>query len=166
MEKIILTTKLSIGDYIKVNYHLFYRKLSNKLMTGIGFFMLFVIIISFKTLAQFPWFLLIFGLYLIIGLPIQVYFAAKRNYKLNKRIGETINYEFDTENIQLVGESFNSTFTWDKIHTVTENKEWILIWQSQQIANVIPKQDFKNGDIQTFKNIVNSHSELKSKLRK
>jgi len=166
MDKINLTTKLSIDDYIKVNYHLFYRKLSNKLMTGIGLFMLLMIAISFKTFAEFPWFLLIFGLFLILGLPVQIYFTAKKNYKSNGRISETINYEFDKENIQLIGESFNSTSTWEKIHSVTENKDWILIWQSRQVANVIPKRDFRNGDFQTFKNIVNSHSGLKNKLRK
>jgi len=78
MDKINLTTKLSLDDYIKVNYHLFYRKLSNKLMAGIGFFMLLMITISVKTLTEFPWFLLIFGLFLILGLPVQVYFAAKK----------------------------------------------------------------------------------------
>jgi len=90
MDKINLTTKLSIDDYNKVNYHLFYRKLSNKLMTGIGLFMLLMIAISFKTFVEFPWFLLIFGLFLILGLPVQIYFTAKKNYKSNGRISETI----------------------------------------------------------------------------
>ena len=90
----------------------------------------------------------------------------KKNYKSNGRISETINYEFDKENIQLIGESFNSTLTWEKIYSVTENKYWILIWQSRQVANVIPKRDFINGDLQTFKSIVNSHRGLKNKLRK
>ena len=166
MDKINLTTKLSIEDYIKVNYHLFYQKLSNKIMTGIGLFMLLMMVISFRTFAEFPWFLLIFGLFLILGLPVQIYFTAKKNYKSNGRISETINYEFDKENIQLLGESFNSTLTWEKIYSVTENKDWILIWQSRQVANVIPKRDFINGDLQTFKSIVNSHRGLKNKLRK
>jgi len=166
MDKIILTTKLSIDDYIKVSYYLFYRKPTFKIMAGIGLFMLLMTIISLKTSSEFPWFLLIYGLFLILVLPVQIYLAAKKNYESNGRIRETINYEFDKENIQIIGESFNSTLTWEKIYGVTENKVWILIWQNRQVANAIPKRDFKNEDLQTFKNIVYSHTGLKNKLRK
>lgn len=165
MEKIILTTKLSIEDYIKVNYHLLYRKWTIKFMTGVGLFMLVVILFSLNSLTKFPWFQLIFGLYLTVGLPTSVYFSAKKNYKANGRISETINYEFDKENIQLTGESFNSKLTWDKIYSVTENKDWILIWQNRQVANVVPKRDFKGGELQAFKDMVRSHGGLKNKLK-
>jgi len=166
MEKIVLTTKLSIDDYIKVNYHLLYRKLVIKFMTGIGLFMLLIITFSFNDFTSFPWFQLIFGLFLTVGLPVQVYFAAKRNYKSTGRISETIAYEFDKEHIQLTGESFNSKLTWDKIYSVTENKDWVLIWQNRQIANVVPKRDFKDGQLQAFKDIVKLQSGLKNKLKK
>ena len=166
MEKIVLTTKLSIDDYIKVNYHLLYRKLAIKFMTGIGLFMLLIITFSFNDFTSFPWFQLIFGLFLTVGLPVQVYFAAKRNYKSTGRISETIAYEFDKEHIQLTGESFNSKLTWDKIYSVTENKDWVLIWQNRQIANVVPKRDFKDGQLQAFKDIVKLQSGLKNKLKK
>lgn len=166
MERIILTTKLSIDDYIKVNYHLLYRKLAIKFMTAIGLFMLLIIAFSFNNFTSFPWIQLIFGLFLTVGLPIQLYFAAKRNYKSNGRISETIIYEFDKENIQTIGESFNAKLTWDKIYSVTENKDWVLIWQNRQIANVVPKRDFKDGELLAFKDIVKLQSGLKNKLKK
>lgn len=166
MDKFILTTKLSIEDYIKVNYHLLYRKWTIKFMTGVGLFMLILILFSFNSFTQFPWFQLAFGLFLTVGLPISVYFSAKKNYRSNGRISEMINYEFDTENIQITGESFNSKLTWEKIYNVTENKDWILIWQNRQVANVVPKRDFKDGELQAFKNIVRSHGGLKNKLKK
>lgn len=166
MEKIILTTKLSVGDYIKVNYHLLYRKWTTKFMTGIGLFMLILILFSLNSLTQFPWIQLIFGLFLTVGMPISVYFSAKKNYQSNGRISETINYEFDKDNIQVTGESFNSKLTWGKIYSVTENKEWILIWQNRQVANVVPKRDFKEGELQAFKSIVAAQGGLKNRLRK
>lgn len=166
MDKIILTTKLSVDDYIKINYQLFYRKWAVKIMTGFGFFLLILIVFLFGTLEQFPWLQLTFGLFLTIGLPISVYFSAKKNYKSNKRISETVNYEFDKENIITIGESFNSKLTWDKIYGVTESNDWILIWQNRQVANVVPKRDFKVGELQKFKDIVKSHIGLKNKLKK
>ena len=166
MEKIILTTKLSFEDFIKVNYHLLYRKLSMKFMTGFGLLLLLMVTFSFNNFKEFPWFLLIFGLFLSVGQPVLVFFTAKKNYRSNGRISETINYEFDNENIQITGESFNSKLTWNKIYSVTENKDWILIWQSRQIANVVPKRDFKNGELQAFKDILNLQVGLKNKLKK
>jgi hypothetical protein len=166
MDKIILTTKLTIDDYIKVNYHLLYRKSSIKFLTGIGLFMLILILFTFNSFAEFPWFQLAFGLFLTVGLPVSIYFSARRNYKSNGRISETIIYEFDKENIQLTGESFNSKLTWDKIYSVTENKDWILIWQNRQVANVVPKRDFTEGQLQAFKDIVRSHGGLKNRLKR
>lgn len=163
MDRIILTTKLSINDFIKVNYHMLYRKWAIKGMTGFG---LFFILLSLFTLmsGDFSWFLLIFGLFLTVGLPVQVYFAAKRNYKTDGRGSETIEYLFDNEEVKIAGESFNSRLTWDKIYSVTENKNWILIWQNQQIANVVPKRDFKEDELKLFKEIVKRQIGLKNKL--
>lgn len=163
MDRIILTTKLSINDFIKVNYHMLYRKWAIKGMTGFG---LFFILLSLFTLmsGDFSWFLLIFGLFLTVGLPVQVYFAAKRNYKTDGRVSETIEYLFDNEEVKIAGESFNSRLTWDKIYSVTENKNWILIWQNQQIANVVPKRDFKEDELKLFKEIVKRQIGLKNKL--
>lgn len=160
-----LTTKLSVDDYVKVNYYMFYRKWVIKGMTGFG---LFFILLSLFTLvsADFSWFLFLFGLFITAGLRIQIYFAAKRTYKTDGRVAEKIEYQFDNEEIRITGESFNSRLTWDKIYRVTENKDWVLIWQNQLIANVIPKRDFKDNDFESFKQIVAGQSRLKNELKK
>ena len=166
MDKSTLTTKLSLNDFIKVSYHITYRKLSMKLMLVFGLILLLLVPFSNNFETEFPWFLLLFGFFISVGQPIILYFTAKKNYMSNSRISETIIYEFDYEIILMYGESFNSRLTWDKIYSVTENKDCVLIWQTQQSANVLPKRDFKNEELQLFKEIVNSHSELKNKLKK
>jgi len=160
-----VTTKLTVDDYIKVNYHMVYRKWAIKGMVGFG---IFFVLLSLFTLVSgdFSWFLLIFGLFLTVGLRTQVYFAAKRTYKTDGRISENLEYLFDNKEITITGESFNSRLTWDKIYSVTENKDWVLIWINRQIANVVPKRDFKNGELQAFKAIVGSQTGLKNKLSK
>ena len=166
MNKITLETKMTMDDFIKVNYHLLYRKWSMKIITGIGVVMLVLIATSYSTYDQFPFIQLVFGLLMVFGIPISVYFTARRNYKSNSRISETINYEFDDTNIQLTGESFNSRLTWEKIYSVTENKDWILVWQNRQVANVIPKRYFNNDTLTMFKAIVNGQKGLKNKMKK
>lgn len=117
-----IITTLTLDDYIKVSYHMFYSKWAIKGMTGLG---IFFILLSLLTLisGDFSWFLFIFGLFLTAGLRIQVYFAAKRTFKTDERISERIEYRFDKEEIAITGESFNSSLTWDKIYSVTENKD-------------------------------------------
>jgi hypothetical protein len=137
-----------------------------KFVTGFGLLILLLVPFSNNYDTEFPWFLLLFGFFISIGQPILVYFSTKKNYISNSRISETIIYEFDNKSILMTGESFNSRLTWDKIYSVTENKDWILIWQNRQTANVVPKRDFKNGELQIFKDIVNTHNELKNKLKK
>lgn len=165
MDKVILTTKLSIEDYIKVNYHLLNRRWPIKVLTGMGIFLILLSLINLLS-GDNSWFLLILGLFFAMGLRVSVYFNAKSSYKSDGRISETITYEFDKENIQVIGESFNSKLTWDKIYSVTENKEWVLIWQNRQIANAVPKRDFKHGELQTLKGIIKLQSGLKNKLKK
>jgi hypothetical protein len=168
MEKIILTTKLSLNDYINANYRM-YPQWMFKFLRGIGLLSLISPIISAMT---FPFndvtsYLppLVVGLFLTIGLRILIYFAAKRNYESDGRISETIIYEFNNDTFQLTGESFSAKLTWDKVYKLTESKDWVFIWQSKQLAHVIPKRDFKEGEFQQFKNILKLHSELNNKLK-
>jgi hypothetical protein len=167
MDKIAVTTKLSIEDYIKVNYHLFYRRWPAKLILGLGIFMLLMFSLSLfsNEFSLSSLIALIFPLLMIAGLPINIYFAAKKSYNKNARISEPIRYEFDKEYIEVIGESFNSKQTWDKIYSVTETKDWVLIWQNQQVANVIPKRDFKNYEFKAFAEIVKTHQSIKNRLR-
>ncbi len=78
-------------------------------------------------------------------------------------IGETIEYQFDNEEIIVTGQSFSSRFSWNKIYKVTETKDWVLIWQNRQMANVIPKRSFEGDDLKSFKEIVNNQKTLKLK---
>ena len=160
-----IKTQLSLDDYIKLNYHLLYRKWAIKGMAIIGFFLIAISILSLFV-GQFSWFVLMLGLYFSVGLRIQTYYAAKKNYNSNGRISETITYKFDKEHIEITGESFNSKLAWNKFYSVTENKDWILIWQSRQVANAIPKRDFQNGELLTFKEIMNMQDGLRNKLKK
>ncbi|MFM7857429.1 MAG: YcxB family protein [Flammeovirgaceae bacterium] len=143
-----------------------YRKLSIRLFTGVWVFSLLISIptlLNSSILDTWTQFLFLFAL--VFGLPLFTYLSAKTNYKSNKRISETITYEFNDDTIITTGESFNAKLTWEKIYSVTENKNWILIWQNKQVANVIPKRDFLNNDLNKFKEIVRKQKGFKNKLK-
>ncbi|WP_205502195.1 YcxB family protein [Rufibacter psychrotolerans] len=166
MEPITLTTQLSEQDYIKVNFHFVFRKWKGKFMLVLGIFSLMSVLFLYLTdaLTEVPWIGLIFGLYLTVGFPVQLYFAAKKAFKTHQRVSETIVYAFEPDRIRITGESFQSTFTWDKVYSLTETKDWVLIWTTPQVANVVPKRDFSPAQLRGFKQLAKAQQGPKNKL--
>ena len=166
MDSIKVKTQLTQNDFIKVSFHMLYRKPFIKIFTVIWVLSLLTSIPTLFTssIADIGvQFILVF--ILVFGVPVFTYISAKTNYKANKRISETITYDFNEDTIITDGESFNATLTWDKIYSVTETKNWILIWQNKQVANVIPKRDFLQDDLKTFKDLVRNQKGFKNKLK-
>jgi hypothetical protein len=96
--------------------------------------------------------------FLAVGfLSLFTLLGAVLNYRSNARIKETIEYNFGDKYLEVKGDSFSSQLTWDKIYRVTRTKNWLLIWQSRQVANVIPLRDIWAGDVTRLKEILDSH---------
>ncbi|WP_276502864.1 YcxB family protein [Terrimonas pollutisoli] len=102
--------------------------------------------------------MIIAPVFMLIGFPLLQYFASKRDYTSNKRISETIEYQFGKDLLFVKGESFTAQLTWDKIYKVSKTKNWLLIWQNKQVANVIPRRDIWEGDIIELKEILQIHN--------
>lgn len=164
MDKLILTTKLSVEDFTRVNYHFLYRKIPMKVLRGMGIFFLIITPFYYNDISALIGTLLL-GCFFTFAFPLVTYFSSKSAYQSNPRLSEAIVYEFDKEHINVKGESFNSQLTWNKVYRVTETKEWVLIWESSQLAHIVPKRDFRNTDFQLFKEIVKSHKGIKNKLK-
>ncbi|MEY4902926.1 MAG: hypothetical protein RLZZ292_741 [Bacteroidota bacterium] len=154
----MIKTKLSEKDYINVTFVLLYSKPFMKFFMGT---IAFAIISSLLVAIYFP--ITSYSQRLIpivIGLimPLTAYFSAKKSYAAYPRISETIEYQFEEDNLVIKGESFNSQLTWDKIYKVTQKKNWLLIWQNSQMANIIPQRDLLEGQIKDLKTILNRHN--------
>jgi YcxB-like protein len=127
-------------------YTLTYQKPMMTFLSIVGFLMF---IMSFLYFLDYeipfnkpPYFQILFGLFIIAVLPFTIYRNAKKNFSTHGILQETIIYEFTDDKIKMIGESFNSEMDWTKIHKIVELKNWILIYQNRQIANVIPKESF------------------------
>ncbi len=153
----VIKSKLTKQDFIKLNFILLYGKLSMKLYTV--FIALGILTaIGVAMFYQFNSFIYVIGPFvMLIALPLLTYFGAVRNYTANNRITETIEYHFDNEYLSLKGESFNSQLSWGKIYKVTHIKNWILIWQNKQVSNPIPKGNISEEQIGELKAILNNN---------
>ena len=153
----LIKSTLTQKDFINVNFILLYSKTAVKIFTAIiiVFFIVSAVTVAFIPKVNFSQ--LIVPVLMLLLFPVLIYFAAKRSYAANKRISETIEYQFAKDHLIMTGESFHSQLTWDKVYKVTETKNWILIWQNRQIANAIPKRDVWDGQIEDLKKILTAH---------
>ncbi|MBC7828738.1 MAG: YcxB family protein [Chitinophagaceae bacterium] len=72
-------------------------------------------------------------------------------------MGEAIEYHFDNDYLLMKGQSFNFELSWNKVYKVTKTKNWILIWQNNQIATPIPRRDIDEELITHLRGTLNGH---------
>ncbi|RYY67282.1 MAG: YcxB family protein [Chitinophagaceae bacterium] len=150
-----ITSRLTENDFIRVNFSMLYGKGLTKGMTVIGLLMLIVAIAgTFVAHMGNPlpqWF---FAVALLLGVPLSTYLSARRNYRTNARVSETITYRFHPDHLEMQGESFYTTLTWDKWYRVTGTGRFLLFWQNAQVANVLPKRDFTPEQLLQLKQLL------------
>lgn len=153
----IIKTRLTEKDFIRAFFTIIYNKPIIKVFIGIAVFYTAILTIQLaggagKALPDF-----FVPVFVLIAFPCIFYFTAKKNYASNKRISEPVEYRFDKDLLVIKGESFTAELTWDKIHKVSQTKKLLLIWQTPQLVNIIPKRDIWEGDILALKEILNHH---------
>jgi hypothetical protein len=159
-----IKTRITQNEIIRFNLSMLYKKASVKVLIGI--WLLITLYTTWLSLAQGkPFHFGSFSSLLIPPLILTVItvIATIINFKSNPRIQETIEYKFDDDLLRIKGESFSSELSWAKIHKVTLTKNFLLIWQSRQIANVILRKDIWEGDITHLKEIL-GHHQVKNNL--
>ena len=149
-----LKTRLSEREFINSNFVVLYSKLSVKIVTGIILLFFLASLLSVLFIPKVSFSQLLVPLAMLAAFPLTIFFAARKNYSDNKRISEYIEYQFEKDNLHIKGESFTTQLSWEKIHKVTQTKNWILIWHNNQIANPIHKRDITDSQISEIKQIL------------
>ncbi|AWA30476.1 hypothetical protein HYN48_10470 [Flavobacterium magnum] len=111
-----------------------------------------------------PIFTLLFAFYLIF-IPVMLYIKSTRNFASNKRIQQPVIYEFTADKMFSKGERFNSELAMDSLYRIEETRDWFLVYQSKQVANLIPKREMTDADLSDLRRIFRTVPGLKLKLR-
>lgn len=153
----IITTKLTQKDFINISFFLFFRKLTIIFFMSlmVVWFVVYTILnISANKGSYYDFIPMTVGLSI---LPLMTYLSAKRNFKANPRISETIEYHIKPSLLTLKGESFTTDYTWNQLYNVNQTRNWIIVWQTRQVANFIPKRDLSTTQIAELKKILDKH---------
>lgn len=158
METVLIETRLNERDFVRFSYYEFYRKTYSKVLLFIGVLgLLSPLSLFFDEDEKSRYYLvppLIMGAAFGLLLPAAIYRGAVENYRSTPEMQETIAYSFDKEGIHIVGETFESSSSWEKIHAVIETKSWFLIYHTPLAANILPKSAFVFLQQEQFRRIV------------
>jgi len=153
----VITTQLSLKDFINISFFLFFRKITIIFFMSlmVVWFVVYTIINIAATKGSYYDFIpMTVGLSI---LPLMTYLSAKRNYKANSRISETIEYHIKPSLLTLKGESFTTDYTWNQLYNVNQTRNWVIVWQTRQVANFIPKRNLSVEQIAELKKILDKH---------
>lgn len=164
MQKMSITTRVTFDDFKKISFYFYYRKLAAKLtlVLGAGLLLMSIMpyLIGVPLFGQFPILPFALGLVMTIIVPFSIIRGAKRNYSSNRIMNGDITYDFDEEGVTISGESFTSTIDWANIYAIKVTSSWVLIWQSKQVANVIPRRDISDAQIAALESLASKKQEI------
>jgi len=162
-----IETELTFKEYLNV-VCIVYRKPIAILLSILGLVMFIGAIIYFfadtAPVKEPTYFAIFFGLITVITLPLSAYFGARRNFYSDAVLQDPIIYEFEDDKIRVVGKTFTSDVSWNRVYKILELKQWILIYHSKSIAYIIPKQSFQEIQLTEFRALIKSNG-VSAKLK-
>lgn len=164
----IIKTKIEYEDYRKLLFTLTYKKVSTIVITIVGTFFILFQLLAYFLISTYEIDLapLLVGCGMVLLFPIAIIVSSKRNFYSNQLLQEEMEYEFTEEQMKIKGESFSSEVQWNKTNRIIEIKDWFLIFQSKISANLIPKKNLSEKEINEIKTIFSKQKGIKLKLKK
>jgi hypothetical protein len=170
MDEIKVKTQLSLSDFIKLQYYLLYSTGWTIYITLLGLVVLLGSLFAFSGASDIenkdkPYIALIFGVFVVVLIPLGLFFSAKRIYASHKMLQEPMYYTFSPSGIHVEGSSFSSTVSWEKMYKIKRMSKWLLIYHGKNIANCVKLPDFEGDSYSRFVSLVKSlHPRVKAKL--
>ncbi|WP_066829645.1 YcxB family protein [Rufibacter ruber] len=169
MNAITIIAQLTSKDLMDFNRHANFNLLFLILFPVVGSFLVLSVPLQYLSPSTadlpFPFVQLFVGL-AMVGLPALLRYNIKRNFRKNNTLQAPITYTFTDTGMSAVGETFTTNIAWEKIYKLTENNKLIVIWQNNQIANILPKRFFSQGELEVFRELATAKKGPINKLSK
>jgi len=153
----IIKTKISSREYRKLLFGLTYKKPVMKLILVVA-----VALIVWITGYYFHFFPVsrpesyqyITLIFITMVQPCAIYLTIKRNFDSSTQLGEQLEIELNQQEIKVQGESFYTEMRLDKVFKIDERTNWLLIYQNNLSAIIIPKRDFTMAQHEELRQIL------------
>ena len=152
---IVFSQQISFLELLTINYYLYFRSRLGIFYTIIGCFSLMG---SFSQLSFSPNKAFydksefIFSLATLIGIPFFIFFKSRKDY--SNKYSQIINFEIDSEKINVISESSTFSHKLVNLHKIKESKNWIFLYINRHNAIYISKSLLKTtNNLDNFINL-------------
>ena len=169
-----LKVQLTLDDYRKWHFDLLYGNVRRGItIAGLAvFFAIFGFYIMGVTNAGKPIssgliYLALFIVFLVIFIPVSLYFRTKSHFESDKLIQEEQNYQIDENGVKAKSEYGNSDIPWDKVYGAHLNKKYITIALSKSRMYLLPARFFEGEQMQELSELLKNtlpKSKVKGKI--
>lgn len=106
---------------------------------GIASFAMFGVTFG-KTTATFSGLYLLFGIWFVLYLPVNLYVRSKRQVKNNAVFQKPITYVVNDKGIQIIQDKQKADCKWENIVKVCRTGKSLLVYSGKRNAFVLPKE--------------------------
>lgn len=155
MNNFSVNTQLTQQEYCKLFLQLSYKQRMYQIITMMGILLLILSIIRFFVPSMIStnvqWFLFCFSIYCLVLFPVIVWLRAKRIYKSNPGLKDTIRYQFSANNVIVNGGDKESKFEWKDFGQVRQTKSFLLMYNYNRAAYFIKLKDLTQEQVNFIK---------------
>jgi hypothetical protein len=94
-------------------------------------------------------------------MPILTYFTIGQAYDRNKHFNERIEFNIDDNNIELVGQTFRSTFSWTQITRIKETEKFFSFHQGRILMALMNKESNDRDAVDKLRHLLKDKGKLK-----
>ena len=105
-----------------------------------------------------------FSIYLIFLSEITAKFQVPNLINKKNPFTEEVKVKIYETGFKVKGETFANQFSWEKLNSIIETKDFFLLKETEIVATVIPKRVLTADDLLQLKNIISAVSGPKIKL--
>jgi len=147
-----LDVKIDGVEYIKLNYRLVYSNpalvivFCTALVMVLGSVFMGRFSADNLTLSPVLIIALIVIAYLVILLPIILFYRVRHLYNTMPVLHEKLHYTINEKQVIVKGKTVNEKNNWKEYATIKQTKNWVVLWKAKNMGTFIPKSAFKNKD--------------------
>lgn len=162
-----LDVKIDGVEYIKLNYKLVYSDPALVMVFFTAVIMLlgsvFMGKLDFSNLTASPILLIaiIVIAYLLILLPITIFYRVRHLYNTVPVLYEKLHYSIDEKHVVIKGKTVKDKSFWKDYSAIKQTKNWVILWKAKNMGTFIPKSAFKKeGELEQLFQFATSNGVL------
>jgi hypothetical protein len=106
------------------------------------------------------WYYLIMGL-VMLSMPVVMYFTIGQAFDKNKLFNEQLEFTMGDSTLDIAGQSFRSTYTWDQVTKVQETEKYFMLYQGRVMLSIIRKEGPYRDDVDKLRKFFRDKQKLK-----